>query len=81
MVEFTERLPKLPYEGLYGDQQNATELSFPPPSTRRPRAASPAAAPRAKATRPASTAPARFCDRCWRRMDMSGACKTCSPSA
>ncbi len=78
-VEFTERVPKLPVEGLYAEQQRATELSFPPtaPVQRKPRTA---AAPR-KTARPAEAAPARFCDRCWRRMDASGTCKTCSPSA
>ncbi|HEX9104614.1 MAG TPA: hypothetical protein VF997_20530, partial [Polyangia bacterium] len=79
-IEFTERVPKLPVEGLYSEQQRATELSFPPTATvqRKPRAAAPA---KKKAARPADAAPARFCDRCWRRMDASGTCKTCSPSA
>ncbi|HEX6837785.1 MAG TPA: hypothetical protein VF334_14495, partial [Polyangia bacterium] len=79
-IEFTERVPKLPVDGLYSEQQRATELSFPPAASipKRPRAAS--AAP-AKKARPANAAPARFCDRCWRRMDASGTCKTCSPSA
>jgi hypothetical protein len=79
-IEFTERVPKLPVEGLYSEQQRATELSFPPAASipKRPRAAAPA---RKKAARPADAAPARFCDRCWRRMDASGTCKTCSPSA
>jgi len=78
-IEFTERVPKLPVDGLYAEQQRATELSFPPPSSvqRKPRAA--AAAPRKKSERPADAAPARFCDRCWRRMDANGTCKTCSP--
>ncbi|HEY2746991.1 MAG TPA: hypothetical protein VGL86_20350 [Polyangia bacterium] len=78
-IEFTERVPKLPVEGLYAEQQRATELSFPPtaPAQRKPRAAG-AAAPRK--ARPVDAAPARFCDRCWRRMDASGTCKTCSPS-
>jgi hypothetical protein len=80
-VEFTERMAKSPFEGLYSEQQRATELSFPPAATvqRKPRAA--AAAPAKKPTRPANAGPARFCDRCWRRMDASGTCKTCSPSA
>jgi hypothetical protein len=77
-VEFTERMAKLPFEGLYSEQQRATELSFPPAATvqKRPRAAAPA---KKKAARPVDAAPARFCDRCWRRMDASGTCKTCSP--
>lgn len=81
-IEFTERVPKLPVDGLYAEQQRATELSFPPPSSvqRKPRAAA-AAAPRKKAERPANAGPTRFCDRCWRRMDASGTCQTCSPSA
>ena len=76
-VEFTERVPKLPVDGLYSEQQRATELSFPPTSTvqRKPRAVAPA-----KKARPVNAAPARFCDRCWRRMDPSGTCKTCSPT-
>ena len=80
-IEFTERVPKLPVDGLYAEQQRATELSFPPtaPEQRKPRAA--AAAPRKKSARPADAAPARFCDRCWRRMEPNGTCKTCSPSA
>ena len=79
-VEFTERVAKSPFEGLYSEQQRATELSFPPAATvqRKPRAA--AAAPK-KPARPVNAGPARFCDRCWRRMDASGTCKTCSPSA
>jgi hypothetical protein len=79
-VEFTERVQKLPVDGLYSEQQRATELSFPPTASvqRKPR---PAAAPVKKQERPIHTAPARFCDRCWRRMDASGTCKTCSPSA
>ena len=77
-VEFTERMPKLPVDGLYAEQQRATELSFPPPSTaRKPRAAAPAAKP-ARTERPANHAPARFCDRCWRRVDSDGSCKSCS---
>ena len=78
-VEFTERVEKSPFEGLYSEQQRAPELSFPPTETvqRKPRAAAPA---KKKAERPANAAPARFCDRCWRRMDQSGTCKTCSPS-
>jgi hypothetical protein len=78
-VEFTERVEKSPFEGLYSEQQRATELSFPPTETvqRKPRAAAPA---KKKPERPANAAPARFCDRCWRRMDQSGTCKTCSPS-
>jgi hypothetical protein len=81
-VEFTERVPKLPSsDGLYSEQQRATELSFPPTASmpKKPRAA--AAAPKKKAERPANAGPARFCDRCWRRMDASGTCKTCSPLA
>jgi len=79
-IEFTERVAKLPVDGLYSEQQRATELSFPPAASipKRPRAAAPA---RKKAVRPANAAPARFCDRCWRRIDESGTCKTCSPSA
>jgi hypothetical protein len=81
-IEFTERVPKLPVEGLYSEQQRATELSFPPtasmPKRTRPAAA---AAPKKKADRPANAGPARFCDRCWRRMDATGTCKTCSPLA
>ena len=78
-VEFTERTPKLPDDTLYAEQQRATELSFPPPSTvKKPR---PAAAARKKSASPVDAAPAKFCDRCWRRMDASGTCKTCSPSA
>ena len=79
-IEFTERVPKLPVDGLYAEQQRATELSFPPtqPPARKPRAA--AAAPK-KAERPTNGAAPAVCDRCWRRMDASGTCKTCSPSA
>ena len=77
-IEFTERMPKLPSDGLYSEHQRATELSFPPPATlRKPRAA---AAPR-KRTRPADAGPTRFCDRCWRRLDAAGDCKTCGASA
>ena len=67
---------KLPFEGLYSEQQRATELSFPPTATvqRKPRAA----APRKKA-RPVNAAPARFCDRCWRRMDASGTLQDVQP--
>jgi hypothetical protein len=80
-VEFTERVTKSPFEGLYSEQQRATELSFPPTeSVRKPRPAA-AAAPKKKTARPVNAAPARFCDRCWRRMDASGTCKTCSPLA
>jgi hypothetical protein len=77
-IEFTERVPKLPVDGLYSEQQRATELSFPPTASlpKKPRAAAPK-----KAARPVNAAPARFCDRCWRRMDASGTCKTCSPLA
>ena len=81
-IEFTERVPRLPdgdRDGLYGEQQRATELSFPPtePVVAKPRAA----ARRGRNGRPAvEAAPSRFCDRCWRKMDASGTCKTCSPS-
>jgi hypothetical protein len=77
-IEFTERVPKLPVDGLYAEQQRATELSFPPtesvPRKKRP---TPVAQ---KAARPVQAATAKVCDRCWRRMDASGTCKTCSPS-
>jgi hypothetical protein len=76
-IEFTERMPKLPAnDGLYSDNERRTELAFPPPETMR-KARS--AAPRAKRPpkRVASDGPARFCDRCWRRLDASGVCKTC----
>ena len=78
-AEPTERLAKSPFESLYTEQQHTTELSFPPPSAmqRKPRAAAPA---KKKAARPADAPPARFCDRCWRRLDGSGSCKTCSPA-
>jgi hypothetical protein len=78
-IEFTERMPKMPVDGLYSEQQRATELSFPP--TQPPRKTRSAAAPataRKKAPRPADAAPTRFCDRCWRRLEADGACKTCS---
>ncbi|HEX4462044.1 MAG TPA: hypothetical protein VIA18_28900 [Polyangia bacterium] len=83
-VEFTERVPRLPdgdRDGLYGDQQRATELSFPPTEPApKPRAA--ATGKRTRGARPAAeAAPSRFCDRCWRRMDASGTCKTCSPAS
>ncbi|MGZ3438140.1 MAG: hypothetical protein ACXVDD_01405 [Polyangia bacterium] len=82
-IEFTERVQKSPFEGLYSEQQRATELSFPPAETvqRKPRAAAAPAKKKTAAARPTNSAPARFCDRCWRRMDPSGTCKTCSPSA
>jgi hypothetical protein len=76
-IEFTERMPKLPFgdrDGLYSDPQRATELSFPPPSSlKRPRAA-------ASARPPATDNPqvARFCERCWRRLDSGGDCRVCS---
>ncbi len=83
-IEFTERVPRLPdgdRDGLYSEQQRATELSFPPtePPAPKPRAA---ASKRTRGARPAAeAAPSRFCDRCWRRMDASGTCKTCSSPA
>jgi hypothetical protein len=73
-IEFTERMPKLPFgdkDGLYGEQQRATELSFPPPSTTRK------AKPATKKPRRAAADPGRVCDRCWRRLDADGHCKTC----
>jgi hypothetical protein len=80
-VEFTERMPKLPFD-LYGDQQKATELSFPPTAV--PRRKTPVATPRKRSAtplRPANAGPTRFCDRCWRKLDAAGSCKGCSASA
>jgi hypothetical protein len=79
-IEFTERVPKLPVDGLYAEQQRATELSFPPTESV-PRKKRPTPVAQKAAARPVHAAPKKVCDRCWRRMDESGTCKTCSPSA
>jgi hypothetical protein len=77
-IEFTERMPKLAAAGLYSENERRTELAFPPPeSIRKARTAAPRAKrPVNKAAAP-TEGPARFCDRCWRRLDASGVCKTC----
>jgi hypothetical protein len=79
-IEFTERVPKLPVDGLYAEQQRATELSFPPTESV-PRKKRPTPVAQKAAARPVQASAAKVCDRCWRRMDASGTCKTCSPSA
>ncbi|MDB4968144.1 MAG: hypothetical protein JWN44_3833 [Myxococcales bacterium] len=81
-VEFTERMPKLPFD-LYGDQQKATELSFPPVAPPRTKSAATALPRKRSATpvRPANAGPTRFCDRCWRKLDGGGACKGCAATA
>jgi hypothetical protein len=76
-IEFTDRMPKLPAGGLYSEPERRTELAFPPAeSIRKTRTAAPRAKRPVKKTA-ASEGPARFCDRCWRRLDPSGVCKTC----
>jgi hypothetical protein len=84
-IEFTERMPKLPFgdkDGLYGDAQRPTELSFPPPSTvKRQRTRTPARSRSVAAASHAGSEPARFCERCWRRVDADGQCRGCGPSA
>ena len=80
-VEFTERMPKLQYD-LYGEQQKATELSFPPAEIARKKKATPAPRKRsATPVRPANAGPTRFCERCWRKLDSAGSCKGCGASA
>jgi hypothetical protein len=79
-VEFTERTPKLPFgdkDGLYSDPQRPTELSFPP--TALPKKPRPTPRPAADGRR--AHAPARFCERCWRRVDGSGHCRSCDSAS
>ncbi len=85
-IEFTERMPKLPFgdkDGLYADAQRPTELSFPPtPAPKRPRTRTPARTRSpAAAAHATSGERARFCERCWRRVDADGECRGCAPSA
>jgi hypothetical protein len=80
-IEFTERMPKLPFgdkDGLYGEAQKPTELSFPPVQRQRTRTP---ARTRKAASGHGNAEPARFCERCWRRVDAGGECRGCGPSA
>jgi hypothetical protein len=84
-MEFTERVPKMAAGSLYSGEERHTELAFPAPEViRKQRAAANAAAARKKqpvkkqpSPSPQMESPARFCDRCWRRLDATGICKTC----
>jgi hypothetical protein len=77
-IEFTDRMPKLPAASLYSEPERRTELAFPPAeSIRKARAAAPRAKRPVKKSMVQMEGPARFCDRCWRRLDASGVCKTC----
>jgi hypothetical protein len=83
-IEFTERMPKLPFgdkDGLYADAQRPTELSF-PPTPKRQRSRTPARSRSAAVAAHATSGErARFCERCWRRVDADGECLSCGPSA
>jgi hypothetical protein len=80
-IEFTERMPKLPFgekDGLYGEAQRPTELSFPPVARQRTRTP---LRTRKAASGHGTAEPTRFCERCWRRVEADGECRGCGPSA